>query len=199
MDYNDDPLIAFRNKQVRTTVNTQDIWHSTFAGVPAIQAWQDFMLWEEFLNGNKPEVLWEIGTFLGGFSIYLSTQCNLRNIGFSTFDFQKYYRSDDVAHINSGTDDEFEHMDVFDDKFTNMLQRTLLAPDTTPFMLFCDGGNKPKEMQTFSKMLRPGDLMAVHDFTHEIGEEDLIGLPIEMLMREECEQLQSLTRFFKVL
>jgi hypothetical protein len=39
--------------------------------------------------------------------------------------------------------------------------------------LLCDGGNKPKELRYFKDFLREGDLIATHDFTDEVTEEDL--------------------------
>lgn len=189
----------YRNGIPELNVSTADIWHTTYCGVPAVQAWQDFMLWERFLNLVKATSLIEIGTFVGGFSLFLQHQCYSRGMTFYTVDFQVYADFDNKAgalYLN-GTKALFHHMDVwtppFDDLFNGVLQKE------DRIILLCDGGNKPKEMQTFVPRIRPGDLVAAHDWSTEIGDADLVLVKdmLSPIMPGECEALHSLTRFFR--
>jgi hypothetical protein len=190
--------LVFRSQQP-DTMKTDDIWHTTFCGVPAVQAWQDFMLWERFLNEAKPKTIIEIGTFEGGFSLYLYFQAYSRNALFYTVDFMNFAKFDDETSplFVNGLKSFFLHVDVWSDAFQGFLQRGISDPLSHPVVLFCDGGNKPKEMQTFSPRLSVGDYLAVHDWSHECSDADLEGLPIEKVLQSECESLNSLTRFFK--
>lgn len=191
-------ILSFRSAQPKI-VNTKDIWNTTYCGVPAIQAWQDFMLWERFLNEAHGTSLMELGTFLGGFTLYLQHQAYSRGMTFYTVDWQVFANFDDPEGALSlnGTKDFFNHLDVWGPEFSNLLDGILAAEKV--FVLFCDGGNKPKEMQTFIPRLRPGDLVATHDWGNEITSVDLESVKhlIEPVLLNECEELQSLTRFFR--
>ena len=39
-------------------------------------------------------------------------------------------------------------------------------------LVFCDNGNKPKEFQIYSGIIKPGDLLLVHDYPREFNEEN---------------------------
>lgn len=199
--YSTNPLILYRNQQPRTSISTSDIWHSTYCGIPAIQAWQDFMLWEEFLNISDPKAIIELGTFLGGFSLYLYHQAYSREALFYTVDIAEHADLDtenSPLWIN-GLFAAFLMEDVFSPVFENVL-RTILADERNhPLVLFCDGGNKPKEMQIFAPMLYPGDYIVTHDWGNEISWPDLDSIKdfLDPVLLKECEELHSLTRFFK--
>lgn len=42
--------------------------------------------------------------------------------------------------------------------------RIAVANASSPAFVYCDGGDKPKELAAFKDVLRPGDLVGVHDF-----------------------------------
>jgi hypothetical protein len=67
--------------------------------------------------------------------------------------------------------------DCFGQEFADILRKKV-AQNKRVF-IFCDGGNKPKELAYFKDFLRTGDLIAAHDFTDEIQEEDLECLKSE--------------------
>lgn len=46
-----------------------------------------------------------------------------------------------------------------------------------PCLLYCDNGNKPKEVAFYGPILTPGDVLGVHDMTTEIQESDLPASP----------------------
>ena len=39
-------------------------------------------------------------------------------------------------------------------------------------LVFCDNWNKPKEFQIYSGIIKPGDLLLVHDYPREFNEEN---------------------------
>lgn len=178
---------------------TDDIWHTTYHGAPAIQAWQDFMLWERFLNlASDAGRMVEIGTFVGGFSLYLLDQCRSRAMTFNTIDFQIYVDYSDPKFTE--LERHFLHLDVFMPEGLATIQSLIdTRIGTRKMILLCDGGNKPKEMQIFVPMLHAGDYAAVHDWGNEIGEADLESVKhmLDPVMMDECEKLHSLTRFFR--
>ena len=126
----------------------------------------------------------------GGFEVVIG---NPPYINMQTLkDFQKY--CDFSRFPNSTLLPHFIHADVWDKKTVEPL---IADNSNKPLALLCDGGNKPKEMQTFTPLLSVGDFAIVHDWGNEVSDADLVGLPIEMILRQECESLKSLTRFFK--
>lgn len=67
-----------------------------------------------------------------------------------------------------------------------------------PMLLFCDGGNKPRELKTFFPYLKdPRSLIAVHDWGTETQPED-VPEELEMLYTQQFEEMDSITRFFRV-
>jgi cephalosporin hydroxylase len=177
-----------------TIVN--DIWHSSFMGVPMIQAWQDLMLWERFLHQYNPKFILELGTFNGGLSTFLAVQSWALEAGFMTVDWHSWADHSHPLWRTMKIDKNFWQVDMWEPEFTEIFQDLLSGEHNHPFLLVCDGGNKPKEMQIFGPMLRPGDLITCHDWLNEIAEPDIKGLPFQMLLQPECDNLKSLTRFF---
>lgn len=42
-----------------------------------------------------------------------------------------------------------------------------------PSFLYCDDGNKPREIQVYAPVLPPGSVLGVHDWGTEISEKDV--------------------------
>lgn len=43
-------------------------------------------------------------------------------------------------------------------------------------LIFCDGGDKPRELHLYQAVLRPGDLLIAHDYHNEYGDEAISDL-----------------------
>lgn len=159
-------------------------FNTSFGGIKMAQYWCDLYLWEAILNEAKPEAIFEIGTWNGGFSWWLHSQSVARNIWFQTFDA-----------IQPETEiPGFTRLDVFAE--TEYLGKRFRAFE--PCVVFCDGGNKPRELRTFARELRdPKSLLMVHDWGTEMLPED-VPEGIEMVYREFCEEVGSITRVFRL-
>ena len=106
----------------------------TFLGVNCSQSWADFQLWENLLTAH-PELrsIVELGTGEAGFSRYLHIQAEARGLEFPTFD---RVRMD--GHRQPG----FPQVDIFAEP-----DRVARLPPS-PTVLFCDNGDKPREVAT---------------------------------------------------
>ena len=126
----------------------------TFLGRNCSQSWADFQLWERLLNAH-PDLrsIVELGTGEAGFSRYLHLQGEARGISFHTFDRVRMDR-----HLQPG----FHRLDIFENP------AKVMARLRSPGVLFCDNGDKIREVQVFGPLLKPGDLLAVHDWNTEI-------------------------------
>lgn len=174
-----------------------DHFHSfanvSFAGVACAQFYADFYLWEGVLNDRTGrtanptglpavDAIVELGTFKGGFSLYLASQAHWRGLGFRTYDVVAPGRQ-----IPG-----FVQLDIF--AKADEIGEWIRAWETV--IVFCDGGNKARELKTFSRYLDSNDLIATHDWGEEITETD-VPAGLEMVYGDWCDQLGSATRFFR--
>jgi hypothetical protein len=164
-----------------------DRWHSfsgtSFAGVAMAQFWAELILWESLLNDQEYDAIVEIGTFTGGLSLWLHAQARARDIIFRTYDVRT-----PVRKIPG-----FVKLDVFAE--AEAVGEHLRRHE--PVIVLCDGGNKPRELKTFSRYLSPRSTLVVHDWGSEFLETDIPN-NVVMVHRRLCEDLGSVSRVFKV-
>lgn len=144
----------------------------TFLGVPMHQLWDDLALWECVLEEAGPlRMIVELGTGTGGFSTFLLLQCMARGMGFTTVDQNQMMPENRVAQAL----ELYLHRMVGDlwGSAGAMLEDLLGRPTVHPLLLFCDNGDKPRELRTFSGLLQPGDVLAVHDWGTEVRPEHM--------------------------
>jgi hypothetical protein len=156
----------------------------SFAGVPAAQFWAEFVLWEALLNERPYNGIIELGTWQGGFSLYLAAQAEARGMFFRTYDVQPPpSRIPGFVQVDlyAASDDVGEHMSKHD-----------------PVIVLCDGGNKPRELATFSRYVTDASTLVVHDWGTEMLEENVPDEGVRMVHRELCEDLGSISRVFEV-
>jgi hypothetical protein len=157
----------------------------SFCGVPAAQRPQDYFLWEVLLNEHPhARGIVELGTWEGGFSLYLAYQALERGIFFRTYDVVRPERE-----IPG-----FVQLDIF--ASADEIGAWLRGKE--PLMLLCDGGNKPRELRIFSRFLSPESTIVAHDWGEEIFASDVPD-NVEMIYGDFCEQIDSLSRVFKVI
>lgn len=156
----------------------------SFGGVPAAQCVQDYYLWEYLLNDN-PQLrgIVELGTWEGGFSLYLAAQARCRGISFRTYDIVA------PGHEIAG----FVQLDIFGEaESIGQYIRGCL-----PVIVLCDGGNKARELRTFSEYLDAESRLVVHDWGTEMDPKDVPG-NLEMLYGDTFERYRSMSRVFRV-
>lgn len=158
---------------------------TSFGGVTMAQQWADLWLWEAVLNGNQQlRAIFEIGTWQGGLSWWLWAQTQVRRMHFRTYDAIK----PEKHPPNFMRGDVFANVTDLGQKFRTH----------EPCVVFCDGGNKPRELKTFASELRdPGSLLIVHDWGTEMLPEHVPDT-VEMIYGDFCEDLGSITRVFRL-
>jgi hypothetical protein len=156
----------------------------SFGGVKAAQILADYWLWEALLNSSEKPLrgIVELGTGEGGFSLYLSAQAEARGMFFRTYDV--------VRPRNKIPG--FVQLDVFAQ--AEDIGGHLRKYD--PLILFCDGGNKARELRTFSLYLSPDSLIVVHDWGTEITRDDVPDYLTEV-HGDLCSEVGSMSRCFR--
>lgn len=66
---------------------------------------------------------------------------------------------------------------------------TWLGQHPRPALIFCDGGDKPRELRTYARIIRPGDILVGHDYHNEYVDDALWGL--EHLERVRADWLDD--------
>ena len=136
--------------------------HTSFIGITTAQSPRAFALWEKFLTDIDFKRIIEIGTYKWGMSLFFFLWCKTKKAQFFTYDIKFFPATRVVREL--GVTKCFQMVDVFEieNEIANSIQNDGIT------ILFCDGGDKPKELNTFSKYLKRGDFIVVHDWNTEV-------------------------------
>lgn len=148
---------------------------------------------QEFLQEYKPDVIVEFGTNQGGCTLLFHEELlDSRLISFDIINNVKkrYLFNDNVIFVN---DDILirEHQRVI-----NLLTK---KPHLKKF-LWCDNGNKKKEIEMYSKYLSKGDLLGVHDYGTECKYSMIkksIAGKYKWLYKKELQAIKCTVRLFE--
>lgn len=180
--------LAAACSEVRRLDRDWERWHTfagtSFSGIRTAQYWTDFVLWEMLLNTYRHVVgIVEFGTWNGGFSRYLHAQAACRGLSFRTYD---------VLEPAEFVPD-FVQSDIYRDaeEIGAWLSRQ------GPIFLFCDGGNKPREIATFPPYCHKDSIVLVHDWGTETLPSDVPEFLIPM-HEDTCDEMGSVTRVFRI-
>ena len=155
----------------------------SFAGVPAAQVVQDYYLWEWLLNDTPAcRGIVELGTWEGGFALYLAAQARSRGLSFRTYDITA------PGHEIPG----FVQLDIF--REAEQIGEYLREQD--PVIVLCDGGNKARELKTFSRYVTSESLLVVHDWGTEIQPEEVPD-GLTMVHGDLYQRFGSMSRVFR--
>ena len=122
--------------------------------------------WALAILKHKPSMVIEIGTSKGGLSSFLSGCVAHYGGEFHTMDihgngdYNKY-----PLHGNAA----FHLMDCFSGGGISFIVDRISC--SSKCFILCDGGNKIKEFNTFSKLLDTGDVIGAHDWIDETDPE----------------------------
>ena len=125
-----------------------------------------------FAGENIVRVL-EIGTATGGF---IRAVRDLTNAEIITYDVieSKHKATLEENNISVNVKSVFEDYEVVEDYISEKGQ----------VLVLCDGGNKIKEFDVFSKLLKSGDIIMAHDYSRD---EDLFQAYIKNHVWRWCE------------
>lgn len=140
---------------------------ATFIGQKLSQTKEAIQLWEDFLNRNDFSRIIEFGTYKWGMSMLFKLFCIQKGAEFYTYDVSKLHLSKLGKFL--GLDKDFKKADIF--SIEKEIGDIIKKPGAT--LLYCDNGNKPKEVEVFAKYLKRGDWLAVHDWETEIELKDI--------------------------
>jgi len=131
-------------------------------GVVVYKSWGEMFQIEALLNAVKFSNIIELGTGYGSTAILMGVHSHMTGAKVFTYD-DKPTVTAEVQKLYDAIGVEFEVIDIFENekKIADLITR----PGRT--LLYCDNGNKNKELQMWSYYLKPGDVALVHDYPEE--------------------------------
>ena len=169
------PKQMYKDKPI-TIENLASINHK-FMGGGMSQNYFALAWFEYYFDTHNFEYIVEIGSQKGCLSTYFANFAGITEKCF--FDtFELYPEKDWSTRKYEGCGHWFEklseispfinfyHDDIFNKDCIEHINSNLSQLKT---FIFCDGGDKIKEFNTFAPLLKKGDCIAVHDWGHEIG------------------------------
>lgn len=112
---------------------------------------------------HRPQRVIELGTDEGGFSGWLADLVSPWDGFVHTFDIKPKFKPrllDDFDNL------DFHEANVLSD--TNKLVAKLIQEGDERVLLYCDNGDKQREVELYAPLLKVGDLLATHDYNTEI-------------------------------
>ena len=173
----------------------------TFTGCKVTQYWVDLALWEVFLN-RCPDIasIIELGSEQCGLSLFLAVQAYQRGMEFRTLDHKWSENLRTPLARLLRLEEHFIRGNLFGEDVGGKLVNLLHGGLPRPILLFCDDGDKPRELREFVPHLQLGDYVGVHDWGTEIDQAHvaIFGDSLEPLWWGEWEAVGSITRFWRV-
>ena len=176
-----------------------EIYAQHLFGAVMGQTFPALFIFEWILNFYPIKYIVEIGTGSGGLSAYLQLQANIRNLGFVTYDALNRFQDKGnkmVANppVNLAKYVNHRQLNVFEqptiDEISAILKKNVS-------LVYCDNGNKPKEMKTFAPFILPGSIIGTHDWHDKFKIEDMVKkLNLDVIMEGLCIEGYTKMRFW---
>ena len=144
---------------------------------------------ENVLASNKDIVrVVELGTGCGGLTLFFGLHMAARNGKVLTFDTRRrpvpsWYILAKLLNIT------FEQKDVFEAATVQEVKTFIKDGEA---LVFCDNGDKKKELPLYTPVLKKNDLIMVHDWKIEITSEQLDQKTISLLKPYRQDEFNAL-------
>ena len=160
----------------------------------------------DIINRYKIRLFVELGTYMGGGLVHVIPNLILdRNFSYIGYEIlPEKVNNKILAFASEHPRCEIILQDMFIAYNLDVVSEAIASTRGCVYV-FCDGGNKPKELETFSKFLRVGDIISVHDYvedqTGEVTDQDLekLGDDFAPLDEELRKNILWMPTFIKVL
>jgi len=176
-----------------------DMYKQKIFGREMGQTFTALYVFEWILNLYPLDCILEIGTGRGGLTMFLQLQANIRHLDFITFDARN--RLNEIvnnSHFNppdrSVIPLNYKKANVFDEKTMEEIKE---IAKSNRVILYCDNGNKPKEVRTYAPLLQPGSIIGCHDWTGQFGVDDLMKeLNYQSIFDDFCTKNKTRQKFW---
>lgn len=175
---------------------------TTMFGITVHHEFACFFNFEHILNKYGPfDYIIEFGTAGGGLSLYLHFQQLIRDKKFITFDVhpRKTGHTDkDPAIIFEKVSLNYKLQNIFDEPAIKYIKEIIDSCDKV--LVYCDNGNKPRELRTYAPMLKCGSVIGFDDWLTEIHPHNVNPIckqyNLTEIANEFTEGYKTLQRFY---
>ncbi len=105
------------------------------------------------------DLIIELGTYKGAFSLWLSQ--NMR----PTTKFVTFERNRNVVEIRHRTEIDQRIGNCFSEDVKSQVKE--LIDSCGKSLILCDGGKKEREFREYAPLLKKGDVIMMHDYSHD--------------------------------
>lgn len=156
-------------------------------GIVTATTWLDVANLVTLIRTHAIRAVIEIGVYRGGIATMLVSRIpfdgGFRYLGVEIL--EDCVDASVLAQVDRIGDAEIVIDDCFGDDFTAMAHDFIHATGKEKAMVFCDGVDKPREMNHFADIIRQGDYLLTHDYLPEGGSPGNPGLAdIEILLAD---------------
>lgn len=172
-------------------------WYKTLLGERMQHTYWMYPIIDAILKENPQIVRFaEVGTGHGTLSLFLGMHAVHRGDHLVTVDTQMRYDESLISVLNSLGVVRLRG-NCFDSITMEIISKHI---GERPCFFFCDGGDKPREMETFVDLLPSESIIAAHDYSEEIKDEHLLPLiekyNLVPLYREKWDDMDDLLTCF---
>lgn len=128
-------------------------------GLPMCQNRLAVPYWSWLMEVYPPARIIELGTYGGGFTTALGVHA--WRIGAQVTTYDRMLPDERFLPLGKFLGIEFRHTDIW--AAAPEITQKIQLPGVT--YLLCDGGDKKLELATFGASLKPGDVIAAHDYS----------------------------------
>lgn len=140
-----------------------DVTTRKYGGVPISHDAEDVGLIQRTVEEFKPDFSVELGTLRGGLTLAIHDA--YRPAPIATFDNQRVYAVE-MATLIALRFVVFSCVDILSREHPEVLR--YVGNSLKKKFLYCDNGNKVKELWMYGRHLSSGDMLGVHDWGTEI-------------------------------
>lgn len=156
-------------------------------GINIAQTWRQIVAFLSMVTTYDPTLFVEIGVYLGGVGTFLFPRCMyIPDFSYLGIDNDKgVVNPKHVEILNSIPNAELFYGDCYDPVVSLYVSERIKSSKGVS-MILCDGEDKPREMKMYSELLRPGDIIIMHDYAVHIH-----GNTIDDMFTDGYEKLED--------
>ena len=149
------------------------------AGIPIGQSWSDLFALLYMIQNFQVELFIEIGARHGGLAAMIVNYMEYAGGAYIGIESDRELPDPRLKmRINRRAGHHFIVCDAFSERCEVVLREAIRKADAAyPVLLYCDDGDKVREMHHFAPFLRPGDYLVAHDLGREIFLGDVGDIP----------------------
>lgn len=155
-----------RENITKKTNLSEDDSLSSFMGHSAQQSHNAYEIFYDFIKEVKPSRILEIGTALGGFTEFLKIIIDELELRTKILSYDIAERPWYGEMIEKGIDVRVEN--IFNEDWSGVKEEVVnFIKNEGVTIVLCDGGWKVGEFKIFSDLIKSGDFILAHDYSHD--------------------------------